>query len=154
MLLRGGTLCVLAAGLSLVGLVALATAPGATAPGASAAAPKLISQLSEPDALWLPAPTTVRAPAPKPAALVSTVSNAYKFSSMLDGQPVRWDPCTAIHWRSNTARGPVGGLDVLKAAVARIAAVTGTSWVYDGASTATPSTAYLPKTPKSGNPPV
>ena len=34
---------------------------------------------------------------------------------------------------------PVGGLDVLKAAVARIAYQTGTSWVYDGATLTTAS---------------
>jgi hypothetical protein len=148
---RGRTVSVLAAALSLCALAALATSPAAPA-----ATPKTFAQLSEADALWLPTPTkvTALAPATRPAALASTVSNAYKFSSMLDGQPVRWDPCTAIHWRSNTARGPVGGLNVLKAAVAKIAGITGTTWVYDGASTAAPSTAYLPKSPKSSTPPV
>src|SRR4051794_16617572 len=139
----------LAATLGLVGLAGIATAPAAPA-----TAPRVISQLSEPDALWLPAPTTVRVTAPRPAALVSTVSSAYRFSSMLDGQPVRWDPCTPIHWRSNTARGPAGGLDVLKTAVARIASATGTTWGYDGASATAPSSGYLPKTPSSGDRPV
>src|SRR3954447_2795297 len=151
MSLRGRTFSALAAALSLAGIAAVTTAPAAPA-----VASKAISQLSEPDALWLPTPAKagVLAPAPNRAALVSTVSNAYRFSSMLDGEPVRWDPCTAIHWRSNTARGPVGGLDVLKAAVARISSVTGTTWVYDGPSTAAPSSGYLPKTPTSGDRPV
>ena len=124
------------------------------APGASAATEtSTFAGVSEPHALWVPTPTKVAvAPAPAPAALVSTVSSSYKFSTLLDGEPVRWDPCTAIHWRSNTARGPVGGLDVLKSAVARIAALTGTTWVYDGATTTVPSSTYLPKTPGTSKP--
>jgi hypothetical protein len=131
------------------------TAVGA-APAPVAAAPRTFAVLSDADALWVPTPTKVAAlaPAPAPAALVSTSSAQYRFSSLLDGSPVRWDPCTAIHWRSNTARGPVGGLDVLKAAVAKIGALTGTTWVYDGATTTAPSTAYLPKTPTTANKPV
>jgi hypothetical protein len=147
----GRRLAVLGAALGVAATAALTSAPGAVT-----AAPRPISHLSEADALWLPTPHKVAplTPAPAPAALVSTVSNAYRFSSLLDGQPVRWDPCTAIHWRSNTARGPVGGLDVLKGAVAKIAAATGTTWVYDGATTTAPSTSYLPKTPTSGDRPV
>jgi hypothetical protein len=146
---RLGTLALTAA-LTTAGLTGIA----APATSSAAAAPRAISHLSEADALWLPSPTRVRALAPAPAALVSTSSAQYRFSSLLDGQPVRWDPCTPIHWSSNTARGPVGGLDVLKASVARIAALTGTTWVYDGATAATPSTAYLPKTPTTANKPV
>ena len=149
---RRRRLCAAAATLSLA---AAGLATGASA-SPSTPAPRAFVQLSEPDALWLPTPQKVPAltAAPAPKALVSTVSSAYKFSSMLDGQPVRWDPCTAIHWRSNTARGPVGGLDVLKSAVAKIAATTGTTWVYDGATTTAPSSAYLPKSPNSGDRPV
>ena len=116
----------------------------------ASAAPATFMQLSEPEALWMPSPTKVQRLAP--AALVSTTSTQYKFSSLLDGQPVRWDPCTTIHWRSNTSRGPAGGLDVLKAAVANIALQTGTRWVYDGATTTVPSTSYLPKTPTTNRP--
>jgi hypothetical protein len=152
---RGRRLCAAAAGLSLLALGSAVTAV-TTPTTPSTPAPRTFVQLSEPDALWLPTPQKVPAltAAPAPKALVSTVSSAYKFSSLLDGQPVRWDPCTAIHWRSSTARGPVGGLDVLKAAVAKIAATTGTTWVYDGATTTAPSTGYLPKSPNSGDRPV
>jgi len=71
-----------------------------------------------------------------------------------DGQPVRWNPCQSIHWRANVARGPVGGLDVLKAAVHHIAYVTATNWVYDGTTATVPSTSYLPQTPSNTNKPV
>jgi hypothetical protein len=146
---RGRRLSAVAATLGLLAVGLLATAP-------SAPAPRLFAQLSEADALWLPTPQKVPAltAAAAPKALVSTASSDYKISTQLDGQPLRRDPCTAIHWRTRTERGPVGGLDVLKAAVAKIASVTGTTWVYDGATTTAPSTAYLPKSPSSGDRPV
>jgi hypothetical protein len=144
------SLALAAAALTTAGLAVVTSAPTA----ATASAPRPVAHLSEADALWLPAPKPVLAPTVTAARLVSTVSSAYKFSSLLDGQPVRWDPCTAIHWRSNTARGPVGGLAVLMESVAKIAALTGTTWVYDGASTTAPSTSYLPKTPASVYKPV
>jgi hypothetical protein len=155
MSLRSRRFGALGATLAVAAVAAAGLTAAAPAVPSTVRAPRVLTQLSEPDALWLPTPhKAVLAPAPAPAALVSTVSNNYRFSSLLDGQPVRWDPCTAIHWRSNTARGPVGGLTVLKGAVAKIAAATGTTWVYDGASASTPSTAYLPKTPTSGDRPV
>ena len=146
------SLALTAAALTTASLALVAATPASPV----AAAPRTISEISEPHALWIPTPTRTSAvaPAPAPAALLSTTSAQYKFSSLLDGQPVRWDPCTPIHWASNTARGPVGGLDVLKAAVAKIAAQTGTTWIYDGATTAVPNSAYLPKTPTSTNKPV
>src|SRR4051794_25388611 len=140
MSLRGRRLSAAAAVVGVLAVPLVGIAP-------SAPAPRSFAQLSEPDALWLPTTTKVAAltAAPRRAALVSTVSSAYKFSPLLDGQPVRWDPCTPIHWTSNTVRGPRGGLDVLKAAVARISTQTGTTWVYDGATTTAPSSSYLPK---------
>jgi hypothetical protein len=144
------------AALAVAAFGAVGMATVAAAPTVSAAHP--ISHLSEADALWIPNPTTVpalaattgttTAVAPKLAALTSA---SYRFSSILDGQPVRWNPCQAIHWKANVARGPVGGLDVLKAAVAHIATTTGTTWVYDGPTTTVPSTAYLPKVPSNTN---
>jgi hypothetical protein len=71
---------------------------------------------------------------------------SYAFSSVVAGSPVRWNPCAPLHWRANVARGPVGGLDVLKAAVAGIAAATGTQWIYDGTSVTAPATSWLPTT--------
>jgi len=142
------------ASVAMSALAAVAAAPAAVA--------HPIGHLSEADALWMPTPTTVPALAATAGTTTTTTttrlaaltSASYRFSSILDGAPVRWNPCQAIHWRANVARGPVGGLDVLKAAVAHIAYQTGTSWVYDGATLTTPSTAYLPKTPTNTNKPV
>lgn len=78
----------------------------------------------------------------------------YTFGSVLDGQPVRWDPCTTIRWTSNTAHGPAGGLDVLRSAVADLAEQTGTSWTYVGESGTTPTAGYLPGSAQAQYPPV
>ncbi len=88
------------------------------------------------------------------ASSLTTASRSYAFSTVLSGAPVRFDPCTPIRWKSSTARGPVGGLDVLKGAVAKIAAATGTTWVYAGATTSAPSTSMLPKAPAATYPPI
>jgi hypothetical protein len=140
-------------------VAALAASGAATVAATPAVVAHPIGHMSEADALWMPSPTTVPALAAtsgptstfKPVALTAS---AYRFSSILDGQPVRWNPCQAIHWKANVARGPVGGLDVLKAAVGHIASVTGTSWVFDGTTATVPSTAYLPTTPSNNNKPV
>jgi hypothetical protein len=143
--------------LAVAALATAGLAGVAAAPTVSAAHP--IGHLSEADALWMPTPTTVPALAATAGTtttvrLAALTSSAYRFSSILDGAPVRWNPCQAIHWRANVVRGPVGGLDVLKAAVAHIAFQTKTTWVYDGVTATAPSTAYLPKTPTNTNKPV
>jgi len=152
-LTRLRSLALAAAALTTVGVAAVGATP-ALAASAASPAPRVISQLSAEHPLWLPKrkPAVITTTTAPQAALLSTTSSQYKFSSLLDGQPVRWNPCTAIHWTSNTARGPVGGLDVLKAGVAKIAAQTGTTWVYDGATATVPSTSYLPKTPTTNRP--
>lgn len=149
-----GVVAATTAALASAGAATAATTSGATA----APAVRPIGQLSAPDALWMPkrrlgaplASGTTAAAIRMPAL----TSASYKFSSILDGTPVRWNPCQAIHWRSNTARGPVGGLTILKEAVVHMATLTGTTWIYDGATTATPSTAYLPTRPTTKNTPV
>ena len=77
-------------------------------------------------------------PAVRPAAA------GFAFSTVLDGQPVRWDPCAPIRWTANLVSAPQGGLGVLHESVARIAQLTGTTWEYVGESAATPTSGYLP----------
>jgi hypothetical protein len=151
--------CMSPRGLRRVALVAAAVAVAAltgTSTAAPAPAAHAFGQLSEADPISLPVggTTAPQAATISTSSLSAVISSTYRFSSLLDGQPVRWNPCTAIHWRANVARGPVGGLDVLKAAVAHIAYTTQTSWVFDGTTTTVPSTAYLPKTPTNTNKPV
>ena len=78
----------------------------------------------------------------------------YAFASVLDGRPVRWNPCVPVRWTANLAGAPAGALDVLKSAVARVAAASGTHWVYVGPTTTKPTSAVLPKTARAAYPPI
>lgn len=131
-----------------VGVAGVVVAPAAEVPLAGG---------SGPDAAYKRVTKVVRT-APVTTAFVpravSSVATSYAFSTVLDGKPVRFDPCTPIRWTSTTGRGPAGGLDVLKSAVARIAAATGTTWQYAGSTTAVPTSAVLPKAPAASYPPV
>jgi hypothetical protein len=118
----------------------LATALAVLVPAAPAAAPAAASagalqrHVAGPDAVTAGATITTAAGA------------SYAFSSVVGGRPVRWNPCATFHWKANVMRAPVGGLDVLKAAVASIGSATGTSWVFDGTTTAAPASSWLPRT--------
>jgi hypothetical protein len=68
----------------------------------------------------------------------------YAFETLLRGKPVRWNPCTPIHWQFRAAGAPANGKAIVTAAVTRIAKATGTRWVYDGVVTATPTSSWLP----------
>ena len=81
-------------------------------------------------------------------------STGFAFSTLLDGRPVRWNPCAPITWTAHVSRGPAGGLAVLQRAVTRIAAATGTTWQYVGSSAEVPSTGYLPTGPQQVYRPV
>jgi hypothetical protein len=88
------------------------------------------------------------------AGTTTTTSTAlYKFSSIVSGKPVRWNPCQAIHWKFRTTGAPTGSGAVVKDTIAKVAAATGIRFVYDGTTTATPTSAWLPKT-SSGIRPV
>jgi len=69
----------------------------------------------------------------------------YKFSSIVGGKPVRWNPCATIHWKFRTVGGPAYGVVIAREAVKRIAYLTGTRWVEDAGTTATPTSSWLPK---------
>lgn len=111
----------------------------------SPAAPAALADTSAPQAAVASRLTVA------PSSLTTT---SYAFSSVLNGAPVRWNPCAPIRWTANTTRGPAGGLDVLKASVARIAALTGTTWQYAGPSRTVPTAGYLPRRAQSAYAPV
>lgn len=120
-------------------------------------------------ALLVPA-APAAAPAPAPAvevhhahaqavtgstvATTPTTGSTYRFQTVVAGQPVRWNPCAPIRWQANLAKAPAGGLDVLKTAVASVAARTGTTWVYAGTTTRVPTSSYLPRTSSTTYAPV
>jgi hypothetical protein len=144
---------------AVLALSALAVA-GVVAPTLAAQGSASVAGIAGPDAAYKrPADVTrasagASAPAFTSRAGSTTGSTSYSFSTVLDGQPVRWNPCAPIRWTANTAQGPAGGLDVLKAAVARVAAVTGTTWEYVGPTTTVPSAGYLPTRAQATYPPV
>jgi hypothetical protein len=78
----------------------------------------------------------------------------YAFASVLDRRPVRWNPCAPIRWTFNPAGAPRGGFEVLRAAVARVAALSGTTWQYVGPTTTKPTAAVLPRAARPSYPPV
>lgn len=92
------------------------------------------------------------APAAASATKVAAVTKAttyrgsaksYKLGTY-DGRVVRWNPCASIHYRVNTKYAPSGALVDTKAAVARISAVTGMKFVYDGSTKQIPTTRSEP----------
>lgn len=152
---------IVTASLALV-LVALGVA-GAVAPSLTATVPDTSSTLSGaagPDAAFKRVGTVTRqsrtAPGKSTATRAGTTTSAtsYAFTTVLDGKPVRWDPCTPIRWTATVSQGPAGGLDVLQAAVARVAAITGTSWEYVGTTATVPTSGYLPTRAQESYPPV
>ncbi|MCW2600756.1 MAG: Peptidase metallopeptidase [Frankiales bacterium] len=74
----------------------------------------------------------------------AATGSPYKFTALVSGKPVRWNPCTPIHWQFRAAGAPKHGRAVVNAAVARIAKITGTRWVFDGVVSNTPGTPWLP----------
>lgn len=81
-------------------------------------------------------------------------AKSYTFATLLDDKPVRWNPCTDIHWSSSLTGAPAGALQVLQDSVATIARATGTTWTYDGPTSTNPTSDYLPTRSQSSYPPV
>lgn len=136
---------------------------GLVAPAVAGQAPATVSGTAGPDAAYKRIPDVKRANTASAASAFTSrtgtapapvASTSYTFSTVLDGKPMRWNPCAPIRWTSNTSRGPAGGLDVLKASVAHVAALTGTTWEYVGATTAVPGSGYLPTRAQASYPPV
>lgn len=78
------------------------------------------------------------------APMTASSTASYRFSVVLNGKVVRWNPCETIHWKFRSTGAPSGALAMVKSAVARVAYLTGTKWHYDGLTTATPTSKWLP----------
>lgn len=135
-----------------IGALGLPAMTALAAPGPDTT-PTVIAGTSEDQAAYKRASTTLSARASLRTQAVPT-STSYRFSTVMDGKPVRFNPCAPIRWTSSTARGPVGGLAVLQEAVARVAAVSGTTWTYVGPAAAEPHSKQLPKAVMATYPPV
>ena len=84
-----------------------------------------------------------------------TPAAAYAFSSVLDGRPGAVEPVRAGALDGQPGRrARAAALDVLRSAVARVAAASGTSWRYVGPTSTRPSSAVLPRSARASYPPV
>lgn len=125
----------------------LATAVTVSLAGLLPVLPGLVGTAS-PTAAKAPATATVHLSTPDAvlAGLVSPATGAaFTIGDMLNGTPIHWNPCAAIHWQFRATGAPVGGLTVIKQAVAQISTATGIRFAYDGTVSAVPNTAWLPK---------
>ncbi|HEY2431003.1 MAG TPA: matrixin family metalloprotease [Acidimicrobiales bacterium] len=58
------------------------------------------------------------------------------------GTPTRWNPCQAIHFRTNLAEAPPAAAADLGAAIGQVSSATGLTFVDDGSTTVIPTKAY------------
>jgi hypothetical protein len=115
------------------------------------AAPTLRSNLSTAPLVSAPvvaapvvAAPVVTAPVVTAPNLASSHATSYSFmSETAPGTPIRWNPCTTVHWAFNPANAPTGGLAAVQSAIARVAQATGLSFTYDGTTAAAPTGSYL-----------
>ena len=82
------------------------------------------------------------------AATVSTTTTStstapYRILATFGGAPARWNPCQAVPWVFNAAGAPVGGITVVRTALARVSQLTGLRFQYLGTTSAAPSSTYL-----------
>jgi hypothetical protein len=77
------------------------------------------------------APTAASAPAPAPTAAPTAAPDTFLRMGE-DGRPVRYDPCTDVHYVVNPAGAPAGAVGEVQAAFDRLGQATGIHFVYDG----------------------
>lgn len=135
-----------ALGLVASGVLAASSLVAGPAPVTGAPAPAPLAAASEPTVTWTE-PDGVMA-----GTATTSTSTLYKFATVLNSKPVRWNPCQPIHWRFRTAGAPTGALAVVKSAVSAVSYATGIKWVYDGTTTSTPTSSWLPKSSTSIRP--
>lgn len=65
-------------------------------------------------------------------------SKEFTFMAPHAGDPVRWNPCEAIHYVVNLGAAPAGSLQDVQDAALRLTDATGIAFVYDGLSDEVP----------------
>jgi hypothetical protein len=123
------------------------TAPASVAPAQAPVAAPVTAPLTAPVAVpAVPVAAPVALPVTDPAAPNLAASHATSFAFMSEvtpGDPIRWNPCTSVHWTFNPANAPAGGLAAVQSAVTRIGQATGLSFTYDGSVSSVPTGSYL-----------
>jgi hypothetical protein len=97
-----------------------------------------LRHLGTPRNALLDGSTEVRVPLP-PAAdgrllpeVPVTTTGSFAFMFEDKGEPVRFDPCRAIHYVYNVSGQPAGLGNLIQDSVASVSAATGLEFVYDG----------------------
>lgn len=83
-------------------------------------------------------PTTP--PTPPPPTTPGTqppTTGPHEFSARVGGEPIRWDPCSTITYRTDFSRGTQADVDDLNSAIARVEQATGLDFVSLGNYSAT-----------------
>jgi hypothetical protein len=111
-------------------------------------APSSVLNRTAPEATPATSAATSTVSAPNAAALnvapVTAPAGSYAFmAEPTPGNPIRWNPCASVHWVFNPAHAPVNGLYAVRNAIARVAATTGLTFVYDGTVSSVPTSSYL-----------
>jgi hypothetical protein len=120
--------------LAIVGAVAWLETTGTLKPGVSNA-------LSSRPANWpTPGHEESAQPLGVPARMVAA-SDSYRFMArQTDGRtPVAYDPCRPIHYVIRAQGEPAGGNQIITDAIVRVSLATGLRFVFDGATSETPS---------------
>jgi hypothetical protein len=73
--------------------------------------------------------------------VVAIIPPAIALRTNPSGSPVRWNPCSAVHYRTNLAEAPPNAATDLDAAIAKVSAATRIRLVDDGSTTTIPNRA-------------
>jgi hypothetical protein len=119
--------------------------PTAPAPARPVSAPApVVAPVLPPVVAPVVAPVSPAVVDPAAPNLAASHAASYAFMSELaPGDPIRWNPCSTVHWTFNPANAPAGGLAAVQSAVARIGQATGLSFTYDGTVSSVPTSSYL-----------
>lgn len=144
---------------ALLTAAAMAAVPAVAVPAVAAPlvtegrslAPVVLGSTAQAGVRWArPTRSSSAGTAPVSAAFTATAPTAptatggYAFmAEPTPGDPIRWASCVPVHWAFNPNHAPAGGLQAVQSAVARVAVATGLTFVYDGTSTAVPTSSYL-----------
>lgn len=87
---------------------------------------------------WVPAPIPAPEPDPVVAERPTTALGDPQDFTYITTRRARWNPCSTITYRVNTANAPAGALDDTRGAVARIEQATGLDLEYVGSTDIVP----------------
>lgn len=91
----------------------------------------------------------------KPAVTPADIAGpGYTLWTNSDGSVVRWDPCTAIHYRANYTYAPAGAEADVKQAIVILGAQSGLTFINDGSSGEIPQSSYGVGSSPGNRPPL